>query len=76
VPWSDLTPDGVFKMSQSFIAADLPPQIMAFRKWHLGVYASFIGKQTESMTLLKEAADLKPLFGEELPLFQTPSNPW
>jgi hypothetical protein len=76
IPWADLAPDGVFKLGQSFITADLPPQIMAFRKWHLGVYASFIGKQTESMTLLKEAADLKPLFGEELPVFQTPSNPW
>jgi len=75
IAWTDLTPDSIFAMGQSYITPDLPDQIMAFRKWHLGVYASYIGRP-ESMTLLKEAAALRTLFGEELPVFEKPSNPW
>jgi hypothetical protein len=75
VPWTDLALDSIFAMGQSFINPDLPPQILAFRKWHLGVFASFAGK-TESMTLLKEAAEIRSLFAEELPVFEKPSDPW
>ena len=48
---------------------------MAFRKWHLGVFASFAGK-SESLPLLKEAAELRPIFGEELHLFEKPVEDW
>jgi hypothetical protein len=75
VPWPEIAPDGIFAMGQSFIHSDLPPQILAFRKWHLGVFASFAGKP-ESLALLKEAAELRSLFAEELPVFEKPSDPW
>lgn len=75
VPWTEIAPDTIFEMGKGFISDDLPPQILAFRKWHLGVYGSFVGKP-ESMALLKEAAELRSLFGEELPVFEKPSNPW
>jgi hypothetical protein len=75
VPWADISPDGIYAMGQSFISPDLPPQILAFRKWHLGVFGSFAGK-AESLALLKEAAEIRPLFAEELPVFEKPSDPW
>ena len=75
VPWSDVAPESVFTMAQSFIAPDMPPAISAFRKWHLGVFASYAGKNTESQTLLKEAAELRSIFAEELPVFAQPVSP-
>lgn len=75
VPWSEISPHSIFAIGQSFITPDLPPQILAFRKWHLGVFGSFAG-QPEGLSLMKEAAAVRPLFAEELPLFEKPSDPW
>ncbi len=75
VAWAEISPESAFAMGKSFIAADMPPDIMAFRKWHLGVFGSFAG-QAESLTLLKEAAQIRKIFGEELPLFEKPSAAW
>jgi hypothetical protein len=75
VPWGDVAPESVFEMGQSFIAPDLPPAISAFRKWHLGVFASYAGKNAESQALLKEAAELRSIFAEELPVFAQPVSP-
>jgi hypothetical protein len=68
--WSDLSLDSALAMGQSFIAPDMPPELAAFRKWHLGVFAIYAGKQKEGLALLNEAADLKPVFKDEMPLFQ------
>jgi len=76
VPWTEIAPDSIYAMGQTFIHPDLPPQILAFRQWHLGVFGSYAGKSAESMALLKEAAALRALFAEELPVFENPSVPW
>ncbi len=75
VPWADIAPDSAFAMGRSFIQADMPPAILSFRKWHLGVFGSFAGKP-ESLALLKEAAEIRSIFAEELPLFEKPSDPF
>jgi hypothetical protein len=76
VPWGEIAPESVLAMGQAFITDDLPPTIVSFKKWHLGVFASFAGKQEEAMKLLKEAAEIRTLFAEELPLFEKPSETW
>jgi hypothetical protein len=76
MPWSELSPESAYTMALSFILPDMPPEIAGFRKWHLGVFASFAGKEKESQDLLKEAAQLKPLYSDELPLFAPGTKPW
>ena len=76
VPWSDISLDSDFAMASSFIPPDMPPELAAFRKWHLGVFAFFAGKRKEGLALVHEAADIKPVYKDELPLFEHPSDPW
>lgn len=72
MPWSDMSLDSAYEMGLSFIQPDMPPEIMGFRKWHLGVFAYYAGKKKEALDLLQEAAKLRPVFKDELPLFQNP----
>ena len=76
VPWAELSLESAFAIGKSFIPADLPPEIAGFRKWHLGVFASYAGKKDESKMLLGEAAETRPIFAEELPLFANPTETW
>jgi hypothetical protein len=66
VPWANVAPETLFAMAQSFIPADLPPLLAAHRKWHLGVYAAFIGNLAESKKLTAEAAEMNEVFKEAL----------
>ena len=66
--WNEISPDSVFAMAQSFIQPDTPPDIAAFRKWQLGVFGLMYGKK-EGGKLLKEAAELRPIFEPEMRLF-------
>jgi hypothetical protein len=75
MPWTELSPESAFEMAKSYISEDLPPAIAAFRKWHLGVFASYAGKNAESKTLLEEAAQARAIFAEELPVFAQPVSP-
>lgn len=72
LPWPDLSPNSAYDMALSFIDKDMPPEIMSFRKWHLGVFAFYIGRKKEAMDLLHAAAELRPVFKDELPLFEKP----
>jgi hypothetical protein len=76
LPWADLSLDSVYAMGSSFITSDMPPEIAGFRKWHLGVFAFFAGKNKEALDLLHEAANLRPVFKDELPLFENASGPY
>ena len=71
VPWADIAFDSDIAMATSFIQPDMPPEIAGFRKWHLGVFTFFAGKNKEALDLLHEAAELRPVFKDELPLFET-----
>jgi hypothetical protein len=70
VPWGDVSLDSAYEMGLSFIEPDMPPDITAFRKWHLGTFAFYAGKKKEGLELLKRAADFRSVFKDELPLFE------
>ena len=76
IPWTDVSFDSVLAMGASFILPNMPKEIAAFRKWQLGVFASYAGKKPEALALLQEAAQLKPIYRDELPIFQHPTDPW
>ena len=67
--WTQISPDSIFAMAQSFIHPDTPPDIAAFRKWQLGVFCLMYGNK-EGTKLLKEAAEIRPIFEPELKLFK------
>lgn len=72
--WSDLSPESAYQMALAFIDKDMPPEITSFRKWHLGVFAYYMGKKKEALPLLQEAAKLRPVLQPELPLFEKDSG--
>jgi hypothetical protein len=76
VPWEEVSLDSDYDMGVSFIPADLPAEMAAFRKWHLGVFAFFAGKTKEGLDLLQSAAKSRAVFKEELPLFENASGPY
>ena len=69
VPWTDLTMESVIAMAQSFIRPGLPEDLAGDRKWLLGVFSFHAQKLREGRTLLAEAAQVRPEYGEALPLF-------
>jgi hypothetical protein len=74
--WADLSFESAFEMGKSFIQPDMPPEIAGFRKWHLGVFAFYAGKKKEALDLMKEAAQLRPVFKDELPNFENATGPY
>ena len=76
LPWVDLSLDSAYDMAKSFINPDMPPEISGFRKWHLGVFAFYAGRTQEGLDLLHAAAKLRPVFKDELPLFEKASGPY
>ena len=76
VPWADLSLDSAYEMAKSFIQPDMPPTIAGFRKWHLGVFAFYAGRKQEALDLLHEAAKLRPVFKDELPIFEKAAGPY
>jgi hypothetical protein len=76
LPWANVSLDSAYDMAKSFIQPDMPPEIAGFRKWHLGVFAFYAGRKQEALDLLHEAAKLRPVFKDELPLFENASGPF
>ncbi|HEY3900502.1 MAG TPA: hypothetical protein VGM54_17975 [Chthoniobacter sp.] len=76
VPWADLSMDSVYDMGLSFINGDMAPEILAFHQWHLGVFAFYAGRQKDAMSQLRQAAIARPIFKDELPLFENASGPY
>lgn len=66
VAWTNVAPETIFAMAQSFIPKDLPPLLAAHRKWHLGIYAAVAGNVSESKKLTTEAAKMNEVFKEAL----------
>jgi hypothetical protein len=69
VPWPDLAIETIIAMAQSYIRPSLPEELAGDRKWLLGVFSFHAKKLREGRTLLAEAAQLRPEYGEALPLF-------
>lgn len=76
VPWGDLSPEALYAIAKSYITTDMTPQILSFRKWHLGVYASYLGKKDEALALMKEAAETRTILKSEIPAFEAPITTW
>ena len=76
IPWADISFDSDLEMAKSFIQPDMPPTITAFRKWHLGVFFFFAGKQKEALDLLRDASGLREAYKDDLPMFEKPSGPY
>ena len=66
VAWTNVAPETIFAMAQSFIPEDLPPLLAAHRKWHLGIYSGFTGNVSECKKLTAEAAKMNEVFTEAL----------
>jgi tetratricopeptide (TPR) repeat protein len=76
VPWGDVSLDSIYEMGLSFISGDMAPNILAFHQWHLGVFAFYAGRQKDALSQLRQAAIARPVFKDELPLFENASGPY
>jgi hypothetical protein len=74
VPWTDLAPECIFAMGQSFLQVSQPPDKLADRTWYLGVYAYFSGKDSQGRELLIQATQGKEEYREHLGLFLSPAE--
>lgn len=68
VPWSEVSSESIFEVAKSLITPNEAPDAAAFRKWHLGNYAAFIGKIDEARALMTEAAQANPSYAPEIAL--------
>ena len=66
VLWSEVAPESIFEMAKSLVTPDEDVNKAAFRKWHLGNFAAFIGKTDEAKTLMNEAAKANPQYEPEI----------
>ncbi|MEA3212333.1 MAG: eukaryotic-like serine/threonine-protein kinase [Chthoniobacter sp.] len=69
IPWGDIAPDSVTAMAQEFLRKPTAPEAIAERKWLLGVFLFQLGKKTEALPLLQQAAQAKPEYQAGLALF-------
>ncbi|RYD75561.1 MAG: hypothetical protein EOP84_18100, partial [Verrucomicrobiaceae bacterium] len=68
VPWSDISHESIIAMARAFLHPELPAEHLANRKWLLGVYMLFAGKETEGQALLGEAIQAKPEYQQLAPI--------
>ena len=66
VKWNDVSPESIFEMAKSLVTPDEEANKAAFRKWHLGNYAAFIGKDDEARKLMNEAVQANPQYEPEV----------
>jgi serine/threonine protein kinase len=69
VLWTELTPDCIFSMGQTFLRQARTAEKLADRQWLLGVYALFIGKDDHGRELLILAARGKDEYRMQLGYF-------
>jgi serine/threonine protein kinase len=67
VNWPDIVPESVIAATANLVRQDLPPELLAERRWLLGTFASMVGVKGADQLLL-EAAKAKPAYVNELPL--------
>ena len=75
VPWTEIAPECIYAMAQSFIRAGLKLEQTADRQWQLGVFTCQIGRSREGQALLNDAALAKEEYKEHLPMFTTTPEP-
>lgn len=73
IPWSDISLESIYAMGKNYVPDDLPPQIMAFRKWHLGVFGTY-AKIPDSVKLLHDAAAIRDVFEPEIANLEKPTD--
>ncbi len=72
--WTELNPESVLAMAQSFIPADAQPAQVAWPRWQAGVFAAFIGRKEEAKKLLTDAAKANSELADQLALFMPPKR--
>ncbi|MGB8167590.1 MAG: hypothetical protein WCF18_08865 [Chthoniobacteraceae bacterium] len=68
VPWNELASDSIITMVKEFMAK-APPAEVNDRKWLLGNFIYQLGRKSEALVLLREAAQSSPEYKDALPLF-------
>ena len=69
VPWNDLASDSIIAMVKEFMTKDPAPEVVTERKWLLGNYLYQLGRKTDALALMKEAAAARPEYKDGLALF-------
>ena len=69
VPWTEISPDCIFAMGQSFLRQPRAADKLADRQWLLGVFALSVGKDAPGRELLILAARGKDEYRLQLGLF-------
>lgn len=68
VQWNDLASDSIIAMVKEFMAK-APAAEANDRKWLLGNFIYQLGRKSEALVLLREAAQSNPEYKDALPLF-------
>lgn len=69
IPWTDLASDSIIAMAKEFLTKDPAPEVVAERKWLLGNYLFQLGRKTDALALMREAAAARPEYKDGLALF-------
>ena len=72
VQWTDLASDSIIAMAKEFISK-APPAEVAERKWTLGNYLYQLGRKSEALVLMRDAAQSNPEYKDGLALFPEPA---
>ena len=67
VPWSDVSRESIYAIAKSLVSPTEDADKAAFRKWHLGNFAAFIGKKDEARAFMEDAAKTNPTYAPEIP---------
>jgi tetratricopeptide (TPR) repeat protein len=73
VQWTDLASDSIIAMAKEFLAKAPAPEA-AERKWTLGNFIYQLGRKSEALVLLREAAQANPEYKDSLSLFPEASK--
>ena len=67
--WADFSLETMYNMGRYFIRPEMTLDVKADRQWLCGAFAILAGKKTEARELLTAAAEAKPQYKDDLPLF-------
>ena len=74
--WTDCSLETMWNMGRYFIQAVPASAENADRQWWAGVFGIFAGKKAEALALLTAAAEAKPEYKNDLPIFtEAPGTP-